>query len=110
VGSGVNMSRADFCYMRLLLEVRIRKRFANCVLFGQVRRETWRAFASDSGIALFRRFEIMRYWRVTGGVTFEQMISNFDGNWLHQNDWSYNCIAQALCDGIVEAVATEELA
>jgi acyl-CoA thioesterase I len=63
--------------------------------------------ASDSGVALFRRFEIMRYWRVTGGVTFEQMISNFDGNWLHQNDWSYNCIAQALCDGIVEAVATD---
>jgi hypothetical protein len=60
--------------------------------------------ASDSGIALFRRFDIMRYWRLTGGVTFDQMISNFDGNWLHQNDWSYNCIAQALCDGIVEAV------
>jgi hypothetical protein len=43
-------------------------------------------------------------WHVTGGVGFDQMISNFDGNWLHQNDWSYNCIAQALCDGIVEAV------
>jgi acyl-CoA thioesterase I len=62
--------------------------------------------ASDSAIPLFRRFEIMRYWRVTGGVTFDQMISNFDGNWLHQNDWSYNCIAHALCGGIVEAVGT----
>ena len=60
--------------------------------------------ATDSGVPLFRRFEIMRYWHVTGGVPFDQMISNFDGNWLHQNDWSYNCIAQALCDGIVEAV------
>jgi hypothetical protein len=29
------------------------------------------------------------------------MISNFDGNWLHQNDWSYNCIAEALCDGLI---------
>jgi lysophospholipase L1-like esterase len=60
--------------------------------------------AADARIPLFRRFEIMRYWHVTGGVPFDQMISNFDGNWLHQNDWSYNCIAQALCDGIVEAV------
>jgi acyl-CoA thioesterase I len=63
--------------------------------------------ASAAGIPLFRRFEIMRYWHVTGGVGFEQMISNFDGNWLHQNDWSYNCIAQALCDGIVEAVGID---
>jgi len=63
--------------------------------------------ASDSAIPLFRRFEIMRYWRMTGGVTFDQMISNFDGNWLHQNDWSYNCIAQALCDGIVRAVGMD---
>jgi acyl-CoA thioesterase I len=34
------------------------------------------------------------------------MISNFDGNWLHQNDWSYNCIAQALCDGLIGATAS----
>jgi lysophospholipase L1-like esterase len=52
------------------------------------------AIAKDSGIALFRRFEIMRHWHVDGGIPFDQMISNFDGNWLHQNDWSYNCIAQ----------------
>ena len=62
--------------------------------------------AKDSGVALFRRFEIMRYWHVDRGIPFDQMISNFDGNWLHQNDWSYNCIAQALCDGLIEAVAS----
>jgi acyl-CoA thioesterase I len=61
--------------------------------------------AADSRVALFRRFEIMRSWHVEGGVAFDQMISNFDGNWLHQNDWSYNCIAQALSDGLVEAAA-----
>lgn len=66
--------------------------------------------ATEARLALFRRFEIMRYWHVTGGVPFDQMISNFDGNWLHQNDWSYNCIAEALCEGVAEAVGTTEYA
>lgn len=54
---------------------------------------------------MFRRFEIMRYWHVDRGIPFDQMIS-IDGNWLHQNDWSYNCIAQALCDGLIGATAS----
>jgi hypothetical protein len=63
--------------------------------------------AADSGLALFRRFEIIRHWHVVEGIPFDQMISNFDGNWLRQNDWSYNCIAEALCDGIVEAASND---
>jgi acyl-CoA thioesterase I len=63
--------------------------------------------AADSELALFRRFEIMRHWHVVDGIPFDQTISNFDGNWLHQNDWSYNCIAEALCDGIVEAASND---
>jgi acyl-CoA thioesterase-1 len=63
--------------------------------------------ATDSKIALFRRFEIMRSWHVEGGIGFDQMISNFDGNWLHQNDWSYNCIALALSHGLIEATALQ---
>jgi lysophospholipase L1-like esterase len=59
--------------------------------------------AADHDVALFRRFEIMRYWHVSRGIPIDQMISNFDGNWLHQNNWSYNCIAQALCEGLAEA-------
>jgi acyl-CoA thioesterase I len=59
--------------------------------------------AREHDVALFRRFEIMRYWHVNRGIPIDQMISNFDGNWLHQNDWSYNCVAQALCDGLAEA-------
>jgi len=62
---------------------------------------------AERDVALFRRFEIMHAWRIDRGISFDQMISNFDGNWLHQNDWSYNCIAQALCDGLAEAVAPE---
>jgi hypothetical protein len=42
--SGINLSRVAFCCMCLLLEFGSRKRFANHVLFGQVRQETWRAF------------------------------------------------------------------
>lgn len=63
--------------------------------------------ATEHDVALFRRFEIMRHWHVSDGIPFGQMISNFDGNWLHQNDWSYNCIAQALCDGLAEAVTLD---
>ena len=63
--------------------------------------------AAEHDVALFRRFEIMRYWHLKRGIPVDQMISNFDGNWLHQNDWSYNCIAQALCDGLVEAAVPD---
>lgn len=59
--------------------------------------------AVGHGIALFRRFEIMRHWHVDRGIPFDRMISNFDGNWLHQTDWSYNCIAQTLFDGLMKA-------
>jgi hypothetical protein len=63
--------------------------------------------AAEHDVALFRRFEIMRHWHVDRGIPFDQTISNFDGNWLHQNDWSYNCIAQALCDGLAEAAVPD---
>jgi lysophospholipase L1-like esterase len=59
--------------------------------------------AREHDVALFRRFEIMRYWHVNRGIPMDQMISNFDGNWLHQNDWSYNCVAQVLFEGLAEA-------
>lgn len=66
--------------------------------------------AAEHDVALFRRFEIMRYWHVERGIRMDQMISNFDGNWLHQNDWSYNCIAQGLCRGLVEAaIGSDEI-
>ena len=45
----------------------------------------------------------LRHWNIDDGIPFEQMISNRDGNQLHQNDWSYDCIAQALANAIVDA-------
>jgi hypothetical protein len=49
----------------------------------------------------------MRHWHVDRGIPFDRMISNFDGNWPHQTDWSYNCIAQALFDGLMKASAPD---
>jgi hypothetical protein len=40
---------------------------------------------------------------------FDQMISHFDGNWLHQNGWSYNRIAEALCEDITEALGNDRV-
>jgi len=59
--------------------------------------------AETIGANVFDRFAIMKYWNTTRGIPFDQMISNADGNMLHQNDWSYNCIASALADAIAGA-------
>jgi len=59
--------------------------------------------AETFGINVFDRFAIMKYWNTERGIPFEQMISNFDNNMLHQNDWSYDCIAAALADAIAGA-------
>ncbi|WP_164934615.1 hypothetical protein [Bradyrhizobium zhanjiangense] len=34
--------------------------------------------AAEHDVALFRRFEIMRYWHVKRGIPIDQMISNFN--------------------------------
>ena len=62
------------------------------------------AAAKESQVSVFNRYEIMKYWNKAASIPFDQMICNFDGNMLHQNDWSYNCIAEALADSIVEAL------
>ena len=55
----------------------------------------------------FAASEIMRSWHTDRGLPLDQMISNFDGNWLHQNDRSYNFMAQALCEGLVQAAVAD---
>jgi acyl-CoA thioesterase I len=52
--------------------------------------------AAKSATGLFRRFEIMKFWHDEAHIPFEYTISNFDGNWLHQNDWSYTA-SRRLC-------------
>jgi hypothetical protein len=61
--------------------------------------------ATRAGVNLFRRFALMRHWNVDDKIPFDQMISNFDNNELHQNDWSYNCVAEALARAISSAIA-----
>jgi acyl-CoA thioesterase I len=62
--------------------------------------------AAKEQVGLFRRFALMRHWHVDKHIPFEQMISNFDGNQLHQNDWSYACVAKALAEAITYSIGS----
>jgi len=57
--------------------------------------------ARKNHVGLFRRFGLMRYWRETLGIPFEQFLSP---DHLHMNDYSYGCTARYLGAAIVEAV------
>jgi acyl-CoA thioesterase I len=57
----------------------------------------------EEGVAVFRRFALMRHWRQTEQLDFATMLSP-DG--LHLNDLSYRCVGQLLADGIVEGAQT----
>jgi acyl-CoA thioesterase-1 len=56
--------------------------------------------AKQANVDLFRRFDVMRYWRLTEGVSFGAFLSPDE---LHMNDWSYGCIAKLLAGAIHEA-------
>jgi hypothetical protein len=60
--------------------------------------------ADKAGVNLFRRFDLMRRWRVDDNIAFEDMIWNGDGLNLHQNDWSTRCVTQALDSAIAGAM------
>ena len=62
------------------------------------------AAAEKEGVNLFRRFDLMRRWRVDDNIPFEDMIWNGDGLNLHQNDWSTRCVTQALDSAIAGAM------
>jgi acyl-CoA thioesterase-1 len=57
--------------------------------------------AKESGVDLFNRFAVMRYWREAAKIPFEKFLSP---DQLHMNDWGYNCIAQLLTEAIVAGV------
>jgi lysophospholipase L1-like esterase len=56
--------------------------------------------AKSDNVSVFRRFDVMRYWKETQGIPFETFLSP-DG--LHMNDWSYACVAKLLAATIDEA-------
>lgn len=57
--------------------------------------------AADEGVALFRRFDIMRHWVETRQLNFKRMLL---GDGLHLNDVSYGCVAHLLATSIAEQV------
>jgi lysophospholipase L1-like esterase len=61
--------------------------------------------AKEKGVALFRRFEIMRAW-YNDGMPYAQFVIN-DG--LHLNDFGQKCIASLLSQSILDAVNPRQL-
>jgi acyl-CoA thioesterase I len=53
----------------------------------------------QAGVALFRRFELMRFWHEQH-LGFRQLLSPDE---LHMNDWSYDCLAHALAYAIIRS-------
>jgi acyl-CoA thioesterase I len=63
--------------------------------------ELIRAEAHEEGAGVLRRFALMRSWYEARHMTFGDFVAP-DG--LHQNDWSYDCIARQLAGAIGVAV------
>ena len=61
--------------------------------------DTIAATARDEEVGLFDRFAVMRYWRETERIPFEQFLSP---DLLHMNDWSYACTAKLLAGAILD--------
>jgi lysophospholipase L1-like esterase len=57
------------------------------------------ATARDEEVGIFHRFAVMRYWRETEKMPFEQFITP-DG--LHMNDWGYACIGKLIAGALLE--------
>src|SRR3954469_11218902 len=57
------------------------------------------ATARDEEVGMFDRFAVMRYWRETERIAFEQFLSP---DLLHMNDWSYACTAKLLAAAILD--------
>lgn len=56
--------------------------------------------AKIEGVALFRRYEVMKRWSEVDHMPFAAFVAP-DG--LHMNDWSYACMAQGLGNSIADA-------
>jgi acyl-CoA thioesterase I len=57
------------------------------------------ATARDAEVGVFDRFAVMRYWRESERIAFEQFLSP---DLLHMNDWSYACTAKLLAAAILD--------
>jgi lysophospholipase L1-like esterase len=62
--------------------------------------------AKQAHVALFQRFALMRYWRLTEDMPFSAFLSPDE---LHMNDWSYGCVAKLLAGAIADAATRTTL-
>lgn len=60
-----------------------------------------KATAGDMKVAVFRRYEAMRYWFQQGGM---QPADVFARDRLHMNDLGYACVARLLAASLADAV------
>lgn len=63
--------------------------------------------ARTEGVGLFRRFDLMRHWSVTGQIPAAAMLAP---DQLHLNDTGYRCIAKHLANAILLAARPAPLA
>jgi acyl-CoA thioesterase-1 len=63
--------------------------------------------AKQSGVDLFDRFAVMKYWRNGAKIPFETFLSP---DQLHMNDWAYNCLAELLSVAIADGVSRAQVA
>ena len=56
--------------------------------------------AKDAGVAVFRRFAVMRHWKQDKDLPFNTFVTP-DG--IHMNDWGYDCWAKLLSSAIADA-------
>jgi lysophospholipase L1-like esterase len=56
--------------------------------------------AKDAGVAVFRRFAVMRHWKQDKDLPFDTFVTP-DG--IHMNDWGYDCWAKLLSSAIADA-------
>ena len=61
--------------------------------------------AEKAAVSVFRRWALMRHWHVQNSIAFERMLDPTDPDKLHQNDWSTQRVAVALCEAISKAPA-----
>jgi acyl-CoA thioesterase-1 len=62
------------------------------------------AAADKAGVSVFRRFDLMERW-VKDGIDIKELIREGDSDKLHMSDWATNCVTQALCEAIGNALA-----
>jgi hypothetical protein len=61
--------------------------------------------ARITNVPVFRRFEMMRYWRKDLAMPYEKFLSP---DLLHMNDFSYGCVARYLGAAIAEDVKQQQ--